>query len=295
MIKKLICSTLISSLVLFGFSTIAICNTFEENDPINKITPSSKFDRFKILVRMTSGVVEKMEGERWVNLKKGDMLKNKDIIRTGKNGTVILELPELSGFIRILPNSELTLEKVIIHPDAGGQVMEVNINKGSILTKLRKFNRKTSVYKINTKGASVAVRGTIFLTTFDNKDETRVIVADGKVNVYAEGKEVEINKKQSTKVPLGGVPEDPKNIPTSIDLTFKNITQVNGNIRISGKSEEDSFLTINNTPYSLYNNGEFEEVLNLSYGENNLDFKVETIDGRQILKHIKVYKLGPEK
>lgn len=258
-----------------------------------KVASSANIQRDSIIVRIATGEVEKKIAgtNEWIPVAIGSDLADDDIIKTGKNSTILLELPENSGFIRLMPETELKVDKIKIEKGfEGGQIAELSISKGKIITKVRKFNRKASRLQIHTKGATAAVRGTAFLTSFDEQSQTKILVGDGKVLVRAQGQEVMVEPKQQTKVDIGKNPGNPSFATNILDFNIASIKLEQGNLKVSGNVDPDAEVNLNKNAVFANNDGGFSGIMNVKEGENNLIIKASTIDGRLKLANLKVLK-----
>ena len=258
-----------------------------------KVASSANIQRDSIIVRIATGEVEKKIAgtNEWIPVAIGSDLADDDIIKTGKNSTILLELPENSGFIRLMPETELKVDKIKIEKGfEGGQIAELSISKGKVITKVRKFNRKASRLQIHTKGATAAVRGTAFLTSFDEQSQTKILVGDGKVLVKAQGQEVMVEPKQQTKVDIGKNPGNPSFATNILDFNIASIKLEQGNLKVSGNVDPDAEVNLNKNAVFANNDGSFSGIMNVKEGENNLIIKASTIDGRLKLANLKVLK-----
>jgi len=290
MINNLIKGSLLLGLcfTIINLPTVAQANTFPD-----KLAYSANIQRDTVIVRIATGSTEKKSAKtnEWVPVAIGMPLNNDDIIRTGKNSFILLELPENSGYVRLLPESEMKVDKIsITRGFQGGQITEFYLSKGKLVTKVRKFNRPTSKLEVRTKGSTAAVRGTSFLTSFDNKNETRVLVGDGRVSVKAKNKEVFVNPKEFTSVALGGEPTNPSLVDSKIDFTISLLKPNNSFLNVSGSVDTDAQINLNHVSVFPNEDGSFVGDLRLKEGENDVTIKASTIDGREKEKLIKVLK-----
>jgi hypothetical protein len=284
--KKKILSTTISLLV-FGFPLMANAeNTY-------KISSNVNIQRDAIIVRIATGEVEKkISGtNEWIPVAIGSDLADNDTIKTGKNSTILLELPENTGFVRLMPETELKVDKIKVEGGfEGGQIAELSISKGKVVTKVRKFNRKSSRLQIKTKGATAAVRGTAFLTSYTEDKQTKVLVGDGRVSVQAQGKEVLVDPGNYTKVDNGSKPINPDLVGNNLDFNISSMQMEKGNLRFTGNVDPDAEVRLNKNSVFANTDGTFNGVMDLNQGVNNAVIKISTIDGRLKVNNIKVLK-----
>jgi len=115
-------------------------------------------------------------------LVQGDKLLQNDVIRTGKQSSVIVQVGNL-GVMRILENSEFTFGKL----KENGST-EVTLSQGGVYSKIKKLEKDNS-YSVKTPTAIAAVRGTQFLAQYklspNGKSEIQVL--EGKVAVTTDG------------------------------------------------------------------------------------------------------------
>ncbi|MFN8578577.1 MAG: FecR family protein [Candidatus Sericytochromatia bacterium] len=284
--KKQILSSIVS-ILLVGFPL----NSYAQDT--YKVASTANIQRDAIIVRIATGEVEKkLAGtNEWIPVAIGSDLADNDIIKTGKNSTILLELPENTGFVRLMPETELKVDKIKVEKGfEGGQVAELSISKGKVVTKVRKLNRKSSRLQIKTKGATAAVRGTAFLTSYTEDKETKVLVGDGQVAVKAQGQEVLVDPGKYTKVDNGNKPVNPDLVGNNLDFKISNMKMEQGNLRFIGNVDPDAEVRLNKNAVFANSDGSFNGVMSLNQGVNNAIIKVSTIDGRMKLNNIKVLK-----
>ncbi len=285
----------IKSYVLLGMcvSLIGLPTVANAAPEVTKIAVGN-IQRDAIIVRLATGQAERKSKEtgEWIPLAIGADLTNDDVIKTGKNSIILMELPENAGIIRLMPESEIKVNQIKVDRSfEGGQIAELSVSKGKVITQVRKFNRKSSKLQIHTKGATAAVRGTSFLTSYsENTNETKVIVGDGKVAVKAQGQEVIVQPKEFTKVGLGGKPLTPDFVENRLDFSISALKADNGKLNVSGVTDPDAEIRINKVALGANNDGSFNGALSLNEGGNDIIIKASTIDGRQKVSNLKVLK-----
>jgi hypothetical protein len=290
MINKLK-STVLMGICLSIVGLPAIAKT-ESNVTKIAVAAVGNIQRDAFIVRIATGQAEKKSpnGE-WLPLAIGTDLANDDIVKTGKNSTVLLELPENVGFIRLLPETEIKVNQIKVDRSfEGGQIAELSVTKGKVITKVRKFNRKSSKLQIHTKGATAAVRGTSFLTSFNENNETKVIVGDGAVSVKAQGEEVMVQPKEFTTVGIGNKPLNPGLVGSKMSFSISSLSPYDGKLNVMGVTDPDAEIYLNKVGLGANNDGTFNGSLSLKEGENQVSIKASTIDGRQKVSKLKVLK-----
>jgi len=128
--------------------------------------------------KVTKGSIIKKYGYIFVNNKKavlGDEVKTGDIIKTASYSHAIIKFSN-GGIIRINPNSKLKIDNLETKKD---DVFKVNVLLGSILSHFSKKGK----FKVNTRTATVGVRGTTFFTeVLDKKNQVVVCACHGNID-----------------------------------------------------------------------------------------------------------------
>src|ERR1700751_979540 len=151
--------------------------------------------------------VSKSSAEPWivsndpqpVSLKQEDVLKPGDIIRTGRNGRVLLVRGEET--ILIAPNSEIGVPS----EKKDGLSTTIQQRAGSILLEVEKRNVKH--FEVETPYLAAVVKGTQFSVTIDGAS-TRVEVSRGQVEVadFKSGQIAQVLPGQAATHSLNGKP-----------------------------------------------------------------------------------------
>lgn len=123
-----------------------------------------------------AGKVEVQDGQKWIPLTKGDIVKKGAIISTGFKSEAILKFGEST--LTMKPLSRLTLEQLLNLN--GNHKTQVYLDVGSIKAKVRAATDKKVGFTVKSPVATASVRGTDFL--FDGQN---VIVESGVVAITA--------------------------------------------------------------------------------------------------------------
>ncbi len=285
-------TNLIKPIIALTIAFSTCLPVFAKGESYKIAAVESNIQRDVMIVRIATGQAQKKNSEgKWIPLAVGADLSNLDTIKTGKNSTVLVELPENSGFIRVLPETELRVDQIKVDKTlGGGQIAELSIIKGKVITKVRKFNRKSSKLQITTKGATAAVRGTSFLASVDENENTKIVVGDGKVSVKGQGEEVLVSPQETTLVALGNIPTKPSITTKAFDFLISEIRSEKGELKLTGKTDPDSEISVNKSFIYPNNDGTFVGNFNVNDGKNDLTIKSSTIDGRTKISKLKVIK-----
>lgn len=276
-----------SSISLISASLIfSATSAFAQND-------YGSIQRDGMIVRVATGDSEKkLPSGEWIPIATGSDLSTNDIIKTGKNSNILLELPENAGYIRVLPETEIKVSQIKVDKSfEGGQIAELSLVKGKVITKVRKFNRKSSKFQINTRGATAAVRGTSFVTSFNNdNNETKVTVGDGRVSVKAQNEEVLVNEKQYTKIAFGSKPSNVSETESNFVFNLNKLSSKDSKLIVSGTVDPEVEVNINNTSLFANNDGSFTGETSIKEGINNIAIKAITIDGKTKTSNVKILR-----
>jgi hypothetical protein len=138
-----------------------------------------------------TGEVFYQRGDKELPVNKGQVFEKKDKIQT-KNGFVDLQVGT-GSVLRIGKFSSLVLSELF--EEKGTLKVELNLNIGSVFTKVVKKMDKTSEFKIKTPTQTAGVRGTQFLIKEGNDSESEkedekieggVYVIEGEVEVITD-------------------------------------------------------------------------------------------------------------
>ncbi len=140
-----------------------------------------------------------------IPIRTGEFVFNGDLIKTGMNARLVIELKDRSQAI-ISPNTTVEIK------DANNSPRTIfNLLRGKTRIKIEKLGGKPNPYRITTPTTVIAVRGTIF-DVFVKNDETSVFVLEGEVSVAllsSPDQEVILTPGQFTKVKGNESPQPP--------------------------------------------------------------------------------------
>ncbi|MCK9558305.1 MAG: FecR family protein [Candidatus Cloacimonetes bacterium] len=132
----------------------------------------------------------------------GELLQNKDVLRTGAESFAAYKYIDASSTIKLFSNSVVT---VTASKDGSKLNKKVNVSKGSILTQVKKGS---GAFVVQTPTTVASVKGTEFLTKVDDDGFSTFTVTDGEVELRVlSTDEVKTVSKGKTGVvnPEGGV------------------------------------------------------------------------------------------
>ena len=113
--------------------------------------------------------------------------------------------------LQVLPDSEVSLDKLSHHKHTGMVDTRIRLNTGRVYTRVKKL-KPDSHYEIRTSAATTAVRGTGYRLWAESAQVSRAEVTEGLVAVAAGGTEKEV------KEGFGIVAEKDKPLPDPVKL-----------------------------------------------------------------------------
>ncbi len=134
--------------------------------------------------------VERNGSQSWQPLVIGDVVGEKDKIKTGPDSSCELQI-EPGSIYKVKEKTEMLISKLMYDPATGKSVNRLELAVGKVFAKPKRTQE--SLYEIATPTAVAAVRGTVFAVESDEKGHVKVAVAKGKVAVKPR---LEITKKK---------------------------------------------------------------------------------------------------
>jgi hypothetical protein len=170
-------------------------------------------------------MVKQKEGNQWLPLKINDTVKEGSGIKTGRESSVELVFEDKTSlFIKEDTIINLSISrKGVLH-----FIREFFLETGRVLTNLRGATGQEQRFNIHTPSAVAAARGTEFRTSVDTDNATRSEVLEGRIEVGAMKKKVEVEKGEGTVVKMGGLPLLPRKLlspplPVTMEPMFKTL------------------------------------------------------------------------
>lgn len=181
-------------------------------------TAQAQFTKNKALVRSVTGDATVTFGGKTSAVKKLMFIEEGSIVKTMAKSFVDLYLGDNGPFVRVTPNSDLRLDKLLFRKSNESVVIETSLNlrRGRILGQVKKTS-PASIYEVVTPTMVAGIRGTTYDISADGLTKVfdgQVVVAyekDGQVPTYLVNKNQKFDPTNQQVVPL-----DP-----SIDPTFE--------------------------------------------------------------------------
>lgn len=129
------------------------------------------------MLSASKGKVELERARKSVKFKNGELLMNRDVLRTGPESFAAYKYVDASSMIKMFSNSVVTINA---SQEGTSLSKRVNVNKGSVLTQVKKG---TGAFTVQTPTTVASVKGTEFLTKVSDEGLSTFIVTDGEVEV----------------------------------------------------------------------------------------------------------------
>lgn len=147
-------------------------------------------------------------------LKKGSLVKEGQILESGKDSLGIIKLNEGTTF-KLNPESKIEIKRIAKKKKGTW----LGLLKGNVFLKYDK--KKKNGLRVSAKGVSMGVRGTEFFASYNN-DDVWMCVHKGKVLVKAKGdkKATLVKQGEGVLVKKGKETTDPKAYPWTEKLNW---------------------------------------------------------------------------
>ncbi|MDI3503532.1 MAG: hypothetical protein PWP64_468 [Candidatus Cloacimonadota bacterium] len=129
------------------------------------------------LLSASKGKVELVRSKKSIAFTNGELLKNRDILRTGPESFAAYKYIDASALVKLFANSVVT-----IYGDKSGDKLSkrVNVKKGSVLSSIKSGS---GAFTVQTPTTVASVKGTEFVTRVDENGNSMFIVTEGEVEL----------------------------------------------------------------------------------------------------------------
>lgn len=112
-----------------------------------------------------------------IKFKKGELLMNNDVLRTGAESFAAYKYVDASSTVKMFANSVATING---SKDGNNLSKSVTVRQGSVLTNVKSGS---GLFRVNTPTTVASVKGTEFLTRVEEGGATMFIVSEGEIEV----------------------------------------------------------------------------------------------------------------
>jgi len=270
-----------ATLFIFGFALLLIFLIY--------LTKSLAVVQRVAVVDSVAGKAEVLvhgEGEA-APLEVGKLVRAGDIVRTGADSSVELRWARWAGGmrIRIGPSTRFAVTRAILNRSSEEEESRVRVDEGTIWIRLRQALMGKSKFEVETPTAVAAVRGTVFQVTVAGDGSSTVSVWDGMVAVSGKGRQEVIVGGGSMAALGAGEGEIAQRALSAeeseawleqtsilgpflwVETPEEGATVEGGSCVVSGRTEPNSKVFVNEAPAAVSEKGEFSATVELSEGQ----------------------------
>ncbi|MCB5253369.1 MAG: FecR family protein [Candidatus Cloacimonadaceae bacterium] len=152
------------------------------------------------ILSVSKGKVSLERNKQDLIFKKGELLKNDDILRTKAESFAAYKFIDASSLVKLFSNSVVSISATQL----GAKLSKkVNIERGSILSSVKSGS---GAFAIHTPTTVASVKGTEFMTRVDENGNSMFIVTDGEVELQIKvtGETVTVVKGKTANVDRRG-------------------------------------------------------------------------------------------
>lgn len=229
-----------------------------------------------VQVTAVRGTVERLRDGKWLSVSADDALAADDVIRTGPDGRVSLDVDGVA--VDVDGDSEVAL------PVLTRNVSRIRLGQGRVSARVPDDRRGD--FGVAVKGSdAVAETGAAgeFAVQTSGRGEMAIATTKGKVKVTAKGKSVDVTAGQQTTVPVNKAPRAPTAIPKSLLLKVARPRGVQRHKRltVSGRTTPGSIIKINGVAVKVDDKGQFSTVVALREGRNQVRVQGRDVAGNE--------------
>ncbi len=198
-----------------------------------------------------------------------------DILITGSDATVRLEVDLAAGFVAVSENSQLQIRTLSI-TQSGGRITELLVLRGQVRLRIRPLSNPDSRIEIYTPAGASGVRGTEFGVSVGPTGQTGVATIEGSVVSSAQGQAVTVNAQQQSVIFPGEPPAPPEPLRDNPSLSIEVIRPIgrgsadgenSRQVQVAGYTDSVNLLELDGVQQPLDRNGRFDETVSNTIGE----------------------------
>lgn len=221
------------------------------------------------VLEVSGSASRRATGGAWTPLLSGDILAIDDVIRTGDDGTVSLDVGGVAQ-VTVDPGSQISV------PALTRTLGRIALEQGRVAARVG-GRGAFGVTVPDTDTLARTDRGA-FAVIASGGGEATVAATEGQVEVIAADTEVTVAAGEQTQVRAGGPPTAPQAIPPSLFLKVERPGRVvrSRQVELRGTTAPGAVLRVNGVRVVVSEAGEFSAAVPLEEGDNRV--AVETVD-----------------
>ncbi|RKX73258.1 MAG: hypothetical protein DRP87_19210, partial [Spirochaetes bacterium] len=145
------------------------------------------------IITFFSGDVFVKEGDDWIHVQIGDLLRKDDVLKVDTGGYCEIQFGQ-TGVVRVQEDTQLAIDQILLNP--GEANVRVEMTTGAVLAKVKKLAGGES-FKVKTPTAVCGVRGTEFGVKSTRGEKTEIAVKEGEVAVLPANVDVDELKEKA--------------------------------------------------------------------------------------------------
>lgn len=231
--------------------------------------------------------IKKAGRDKWRKGRDGALLKAGSGVRTGGDGSCVLEWGN-GNVAKVAPESSIIVDELVVDPTDNTEKTNIALAKGELQLRTSSGDSERQKVSITTPSATVSSKGTRFIVNVDEKSTTSIMCYKGKVGVSGRsGNEVIVAAGLKTLVnkgekPLPPEPLDAEDLARMTEMAMMSRPQLiiiapagkavtsRDTITVRGHADDDSDVTVNGKRVSTDPTGNFSADVALDYGKNNI-------------------------
>jgi len=174
-------------------------------------------------IAFVKGSVSLIRDNKVTPAKAGEAIMDGDVIKTGADGRAKLQFIDETVLV-VGRSSVFKNEHYVFDEKNGNYDIKLKVAQGFFKTVTGKISKVAKEkFALKTRTATMGIRGTIFGGEVTETDE-KIYCLKGAISVESGGKTKIVEKGYMTKIKMGGIPSDPKEIGPAEHLKFNKET-----------------------------------------------------------------------
>jgi hypothetical protein len=198
-------------------------------------------------------------------------------IVTGAGASAVLTLPGENTII-LYPDSKMGVSELIVDDDSGTALASLKLDRGMASNKFSGF-----MVDVNTPTATASIEGTAFRIEVISAEHTFLVTREGTVQLTMDGDSVQVSAGEEVHAEKGQLLVVEAERPPMLIIESPDRPEVySETITMSGKTDVEATLTVNDKPVQVDINGSFSTSLSLEPGANSVSVIATSPTGKTI-------------
>lgn len=233
-----------------------------------------------VRVLEASGPLERRSGEdggQWTTLEKGDTLQPQEAVRTGRDGTAVLQVGG-GARVRVAGRTELSIKAV------DEEQVRVRLVEGRFSADVAADGGTVFQAEAAGSDAVAETRGGRFSMMSDGRGQVAVATETGSVRLRARGKDVNVGAGTISTVSPGSAPSAPTAVPKSLLLKVAapgKTVQRETEHEVEGTATPGALVRVRDRSVRVDEQGHFRLKVPLREGDNTVEVSAVDVMGRE--------------